>query len=174
MLTVGKLASRFGLSRSTLLYYDSIGLLSPSAHQPGEYRLYSEDDASRLEQICMYRKAGIPLKNIIRILDGPESELGTILRQRFEELGREIALLGEQQELIASLLQNPELVEPAQGMSRKLWASLLRSSGFSDEDMKKWHIRFERMAPLKHETFLKHLCIPPKEREEIRRWAIGE
>ncbi|MDJ0623200.1 MAG: MerR family transcriptional regulator [Desulfocapsaceae bacterium] len=174
MLTVGKLARRFGLSRSTLLYYDSIGLLTPSLHQPGEYRFYSEDDTSRLEQICMYRKAGIPLKNIVRILDGPESELGIILRQRFEELGREIALLGEQQEVIAGLLQNPELAMQARGMSRKLWVSLLRSSGFSDDDMKKWHIRFERMAPLKHETFLKHLGISTKEREEIRSWAEAE
>lgn len=171
MLTVGKLANRFGLSRSTLLYYDSIGLLSPSAHQPGEYRFYSEDDALRLEQICMYRKAGIPLKDIVRILDGPGSELGTILRQRFEELGREIALLGEQQEVIASLLQNPDLADQARGMSRELWVSLLRSSGFSDEDMKKWHIRFERMAPLKHETFLKHLRISAAGRKEIRSWA---
>ena len=31
-LTVGKLAKKYGLSRTTLLYYDSIGLLPPTHH----------------------------------------------------------------------------------------------------------------------------------------------
>jgi len=35
-----QLAGRFGLSRSTLLYYDSIGLLSPSERTASNYRLY--------------------------------------------------------------------------------------------------------------------------------------
>ena len=33
MLTVSKLARRCGLSRGTLLYYESIGLLGPEEHQ---------------------------------------------------------------------------------------------------------------------------------------------
>lgn len=32
-LTIGKLAQEYGLSRSTLLYYDRIGLLSPCSHR---------------------------------------------------------------------------------------------------------------------------------------------
>ena len=52
MYTIGKLAKKFDLSRSTLLYYDSIGLLKPSSRTESEYRQYSEDDAARLEQIC--------------------------------------------------------------------------------------------------------------------------
>ena len=49
MYTVSKIAQRFGLSRSTLLYYDRIGLLSPSGRSPGDYRLYDQADCDRLE-----------------------------------------------------------------------------------------------------------------------------
>ena len=51
MLTISQLARRFGLSRSTLLYYDSIGLLSPSARSDANYRLYSRNDIERMERV---------------------------------------------------------------------------------------------------------------------------
>ncbi len=38
MLTVTRLARRCGLSRSTVLYYESVGLLRASARSPGNYR----------------------------------------------------------------------------------------------------------------------------------------
>ena len=73
MLTIGQLARRFELSRSTLLYYDSIGLLSPSGRSRANYRLYSDDDVRRMEAIAGYRRAGLPLADIARLLEpGPE------------------------------------------------------------------------------------------------------
>ncbi len=45
MITIGRLARRFGLSRSTLLYYDSIGLLSPSTRSAKDYRLYLQSSS---------------------------------------------------------------------------------------------------------------------------------
>lgn len=66
MLTPGVLARRVGLSRSTLLYYDRIGLLRPSRRTLSRYRQYSEKDVQRLEQICTLRKTGLRLKDIGR------------------------------------------------------------------------------------------------------------
>ena len=60
--TVGALGRRFGLSRSALLYYDQIGLLVPSARSSAGYRLYTEEDAQRLERICLFRNAGLALE----------------------------------------------------------------------------------------------------------------
>ena len=56
MLTISQLGRRFGLSRSTLLYYDSIGLLSPSLRSRANYRLYSRSDVERMELIDVYRQ----------------------------------------------------------------------------------------------------------------------
>jgi DNA-binding transcriptional MerR regulator len=67
--TVGRIASKFNLSRSTLRYYDSIGVLSPIKRGKGNYRMYSEEDCKRLEQISNYRQTGLSLQEIKEILD---------------------------------------------------------------------------------------------------------
>lgn len=48
---ITELGKRFGLSRSTLLYYDRIGLLQPSGRTEAGYREYTRSDADRLERI---------------------------------------------------------------------------------------------------------------------------
>jgi len=173
MYTVGKLARQYGLSRSTLLYYDRIGLLKPSHHTKGDYRHYSEEDAARLRSICAFRQAGVSLKDIARILNSQEeTELGHVLENRLEELREEMDALRHQQKLVAGLLGRPELLdENRESMDRKTWSSLLASAGFSEADMRRWHMDFERMAPEKHEQFLRFLRIPKRERSMIRAWA---
>ncbi len=52
MFTVTKLARRCGLSRTALLYYESIGLMPPAQRSGGNYRCYGEADMQRLLQIC--------------------------------------------------------------------------------------------------------------------------
>ena len=67
-MTVSKLAKRCGLSRSAVLYYESIGLMAPPARTGGNYRSYSEADAERLRAIRAYRNAGLKLEDIRAIL----------------------------------------------------------------------------------------------------------
>lgn len=172
-LTVGKLAAKFGLSRSTLLYYDGIGLLSPASHEKGEYRLYGPLEEQRLEQICLYRRAGIPLREIVKILEAPDTGLKEVLERRLTDLNREIDDLLDQQRVIAGLLQNPQILQQPWAMTRELWVDLLARSGFSEEDMHGWHRAFERKDPEKHHLFLQHLQIPADEIELIREWALS-
>jgi DNA-binding transcriptional MerR regulator len=171
--TIGRLAKEFGLSRSTLIYYDSIGLLKPSARTRADYRQYSSDDAKRLEQICVYRQAGLPLKNIGTILDSPDNRLVPVMEQRLEELNEEIGRLRDQQRLIIGLLKNNQLLDRVGVMNKETWVSLLKASGLSEEDMRQWHIEFERLAPEKHRKFLEFLCIPEDEILSIRSWAAA-
>ena len=49
MLTVSQPASRFGLSRSTVLFHESIGLLEPAERSSANYRRYGERDIQRLQ-----------------------------------------------------------------------------------------------------------------------------
>ena len=169
-LTVGRLAKKFGLSRSTLLYYDRIGLLSPVVHAKGEYRMYGKKEEKRLELICRYREAGIELKNIKQILDHPETSLTAILNDRFKQLNTEIRNLHEQQKVIAGLLKNSSMA-PSQVLTKKVWVGLLKASGFSEDDMRNWHILFEKSAPGKHRAFLQHLQIDEEEITQIRSWV---
>ena len=166
--TVGRLARRFGLSRSTLLYYDRIGLLQPSGRTAANYRTYAEADARRLEQICAYREAGLSLQDIARVLDAPDSSLVSVLERRLETLNEHILRLRSQQRLIAGLLRNESALGRIAVMSKEAWVGLLRASGYTDEDMRRWHIGFERHAPDQHQAFLEFLCIPPDEITRIR------
>lgn len=171
--TVGNLARKFGLSRSTLLYYDAIGLLCPQGHDKGEYRRYDERDCQRLRQILRYRKAGIALKEIVKILEAPASGAREVLERRFADLGREIEALHEQQRLVAGLLQRPQLLAGSERMTKERWMALLEKAGFSGDDMRRWHVRFERTDPDKHRQFLEYLHIPGDEIALIRQWAAA-
>ncbi|MBI4963350.1 MAG: MerR family transcriptional regulator [Desulfomonile tiedjei] len=171
MYTIGKLARKFGLSRSTLLYYDSIGLLKPSSRTEGAYRQYSASDVARLEQICTYRKAGLALKEISNILDSPDHGFAQTLEQRLDELNDEIQHLRDQQRFILGLLKNRALFDRIGVMNAATWTSLLSACGFSEEDMIRWHVEFERSAPEKHRQFMEFLCIPDSQIETIRSWA---
>jgi len=167
MLTISALARRFGLSRSALLHYDRIGLLEPSGRSTKDHRRYSEADASRLEAICTYRRAGIPLE-VIRTLLKDSGQLTTVMKRRLEELDREMATLRGQQRLVLGLLRDPGLLEGLQAMDKATWVALLRASGFTDADMDRWHETFERTAPDRHQRFLAFLGIPPEEISGIR------
>lgn len=171
MLTVGRLAKKFGLSRSTLLYYDSVGLLQPSSRTGKGYRVYADKEINRLEQICRYRRAGLALEDIKEVLDSPESKLSAVLEKRLNELNDDIGRLQEQQRFIVELMEKRGLLVGVRVMSRDSWMSLLAAAGFSSEDMQRWHAQFESSAPDKHLEFLELLGCSEDEVRTIRSWA---
>jgi DNA-binding transcriptional MerR regulator len=171
MYTIGKLARKFQLSRTTLLYYDSIDLLKPSSRTESRYRQYSEDDARRLDQVCRYRQAGLSLEEIKKVLDSPEDNLTQTLEKRLDELNDDIKRLRDQQRFILGILKSSRSYRHIKVMNVDTWKSLLEASGFGEEDMQRWHVDFERLAPEKHREFLEFLCIPDEEIEQIRAWA---
>ena len=105
-LTVTNLARACNLSRSTLLYYESIGLLPRPRRTTGNYRAYTPKDADRLRQVCVYRDAGVPLADIRSLLDGPRDDAANLLRRRLVELSAGIERLRDQQRAIARLLKS--------------------------------------------------------------------
>src|SRR5690349_13347638 len=107
-LTVTRLARACGLSRTTVLYYESIGLLRPARRSAGNYRQYGESDLERLRQVCAYRDAGLKLGDIRSILGRAQGEAASVLRRRFLELGAEIDRLRTQQREIARLLDGTD------------------------------------------------------------------
>lgn len=68
-MKVGDLAKQTGVSVRTLHYYDEIGLLSPSQRTQTGYRLYTEDDIIRLQQIVSLRQIGFSLEQIRECLE---------------------------------------------------------------------------------------------------------
>ena len=171
MLTISQLASRFGLSRSTLLYYDSIGLLSPAMRSRANYRLYSDADVERMELIDLYRQAGLPLKEVARVLDSGQGAAARALGRRLRDVNSEIRRLRRQQQMIVGLLQSEAALRRTRSLDKEGWVAILRASGLSDDDMARWHVEFERLSPEAHQDFLESLGLEDEEIDRIREWS---
>ena len=68
MFRIGELARHFGIKADTLRFYEKEGLLAPSLRTPAGYRLYSEEDKSRLHFILRCKRVGFSLKDIEELL----------------------------------------------------------------------------------------------------------
>jgi DNA-binding transcriptional MerR regulator len=170
-MTVTRLARSCNLSRSTVLYYETVGLLKPPARSSGNYRVYSEKDLDRLRRICIYREAGLTLEDIRSLLDTRGNDASAVLRRRFLEIGAGIERLREHQRAIARLLRGTDQLRRNAVVTKEKWTSIMRSAGFSEEDMRRWHKEFEKSAPSEHQEFLEFLHIPPAEIKTIRDWS---
>ncbi len=166
MVTIRHLCNEFKLSRSTLLYYDSIGLLKPSGRSESKYRLYSEEDRNRLSKICTFREAGIPLEQMKQLLDHEHPMETEILTEKLQDLNREIHDLRFRQKLIIELLKKNNLPEQKLLLDQEIFSEVLNSMGFDEKNREDFHRQFEQSAPQSHQFFLELLCM---EEEEIRR-----
>ena len=164
---ISALARQFGLSRSTLLYYDRIGLLHATGRSESDYRHYNEADCARLERICFFRDAGLSLAEIARLLD-TNSDESVIMESRLRDISREMAALRAQQRLIAGALRTVAGGETASGLNRELWASLQKACGLDHAALERWHAEFERRAPQAHHEFLLGLGLSEKEALQVR------
>ncbi|MDK9706022.1 MAG: MerR family transcriptional regulator [Desulforhopalus sp.] len=164
---ITELAHHFGLSRSTLLYYDRIGLLRPSGRTEANYRRYTQEDLARLERVCFFREAGLGLAEICLLLDKASAD-SSILEKRLGEIGREIARLKAQQRVLAGMLRKVTAGGDGSGLDKELWLSLLSACHFDEAALKRWHIEFERRAPVAHHAFLLSLGLSEKEALQVR------
>lgn len=169
MFRITELARHVGLSRSTLLYYDRIGLLSPSGRSEAGYRLYAPDDRDRLATICSFRQAGLTIEDIRRVLSMEEDANGAVLQRRMRELGDEIRTLQVQQHLLGKMLQVRSLGELPVAVDKQAWTEMLRAAGMDEAAMWRWHAEFERRAPEAHHQFLLSLGITEEEALLIRK-----
>lgn len=169
MYTIGQVGDLAQLSRSTLLYYDRIGLLPPSDTSPAGYRLYSEADLARLERIRTYRAAGLSLERIGELLQADDPDhLTQALEARLIALNQEIQRLREQQRLVLDLLGQARYFIQSRVMDKLTWTALLREAGLDDDAMHRWHQAFEQSMPEAHQDFLESLGLDPAEIAHIR------
>lgn len=172
MMTISILAKKSGLSRTALLYYDRLGLLKPSGRSRSGYRLYSISEMDRLEKICLFRKMGIPLRDMKRLLDARGGNApAEILRRRLRVLDGEIANLRNQQRSILELLKQKPLRTGDEMINKERWVEIMQAAGFKEQDMRNWHVQFEKMEPSGHQEFLESLSIPAEEIKKIREWS---
>ena len=105
----GQFAEKASVSVRTLRYYDSVGLLCPTEYTEAGYRLYTDSDLSRLQQILALKFLGFSLEEIQHCLRvGPISLQESLAQQkammceRREQLDTIITAIAETEKLLSA------------------------------------------------------------------------
>ncbi len=103
--TTGEIAKLCGVTVRAVQYYDNRNILVPSELSEGGRRLYSEEDLRRLKIICFLRELGLSIDAIGRLLreEHPEAVISLLLKEREEELSREMGERREQLRRVETL-----------------------------------------------------------------------
>ena len=118
-LTIGALASRCGVSRDTVRFYERERLLPVPRRTASGYRLYGEEDAGRVRFIRRAQAMGLTLDDVrellrVQTLKTPEQcrRVGARLRSRIQAVEEKITQLRAFRE---ELLRNLRRCERAEG-----------------------------------------------------------
>jgi len=128
LLTVGQVAERLDVTVRTLHHYDEIGLVAPSERSRAGYRLYTEQDLTRLQHVVVYRRLGFALDEIALLLQEPESVGQHLRRQRAAVTHR----LDELRELVTAIDRALDKEGSGMKLTREEQKELF-GEGFSDD-----------------------------------------
>ena len=112
-LQIGEVADRTGVTQRTLRFYEERGLLKPPSRMDGGFRLYSEDDVGRVEQIKRLQNLlGLTLAEIKDMVEAEEvkEELRATYRpdleveERIQRVHKRIGVTQRQHDIISTKL----------------------------------------------------------------------
>lgn len=99
-LKIGELATRCGVSRDTIRFYERKSLLPRPRRTPSQYRVYGEGDESRLLFIRQAQAIGLTLDDIRELArhnqlrtPGECRRVAGLLRERIKTIDRKLAEL---------------------------------------------------------------------------------
>jgi len=75
--TISELASQLDISASTIRFYEEKGLISP-ARTPGNQRVYTKKDRTRLKLILRGKHFGASLEQIAEMIGFADSEINEV------------------------------------------------------------------------------------------------
>ena len=105
-MTIAEVSKKFGISSTTLRYYEKIGLMNPVAKNISGHRDYQEPDLRRINFIKCMRAAGMTIEQIKLYVDLFNEGEHTISQRKdimIEQLGNLEAQVEELQSIISYL-----------------------------------------------------------------------
>lgn len=152
MYKVTDICKRVGIARSTLLYYERIGLVRPSREERNGYRLYSEQDFNQLILIRQLQKAGLSLQECSRFMAGEVD--AKLLAQRLFSLEQELREMETARDVLSALYG-------------KVTGRSIDNDDFSQR-LHDWHLKFDKQSSAAHIQWLQQLGFSEKEALHIR------
>lgn len=126
-LQIGEVADRTGVTQRTLRFYEERGLLKPPSRMDGGFRLYSDNDVGRVEQIKrMQSLLGLTLAEIKDMVEAEEvrEELNATYRpdrpveERIQRVAKRIEVTQRQFDIISTKLD--AMIEMQKDLEEKL------------------------------------------------------
>ena len=152
MYRISELAQMLGLSRTTLLYYEKLGLICGQRLSNG-YRTYSDMDLQRLRLIQQLHSGGLTLKECKACLEAKVER--AVLLERLEHLDQEIAQKQQSRDLLAALLGETSLNqwhETLDKLAPDAHIDWLIKQGFSETDAQR--LRWLSKDMNTHDTYM--------------------
>jgi DNA-binding transcriptional MerR regulator len=118
-----------------LHYYDQIGLLKPSGRTPSRYRVYTDKDIFRLQQIVTLKFLGLSLGQIRRALSRPGPTVGRSMRLQAEAVEKEIERL---KRAAGALRETSRMVEAGGPLDWKKLMKTMEEIRMTEEAKKTW------------------------------------
>jgi len=143
-------AKRAGVTIRALHHYDRLGLLKPSGRTAAGYRLYTDRDLVRLEQIVALKFIGFPLTQIRDVLNRNDLDATAMLRQqrhviaeKREHLDRAIRAIERAERALASGENSDwepfrKIIEVIQMQTRKDWMKKYYTEEQLDNLRQRW------------------------------------
>ncbi|MCW8886068.1 MAG: MerR family transcriptional regulator [Motiliproteus sp.] len=168
MYRISELAELVGLSRTSLLYYEKLGLIEAKRLGNG-YRNYSDQDAQRLRIIQQLQAGGLTLKECKACLDAKINR--QILLNRLSQLDDEIAHKQQSRKLLAALLgegDNKEWHEAIDKVAPDAHLDWLITQGFNEKEALRLKWLSKNMN--EHENYMADFM---RVYEPLERWGPG-
>jgi len=131
--SVKELADLSGVTVRTLHHYDHIGLLKPALRTDKKYRRYDREDLLRLQQILIYREMDFSLEKIRDILDDPDFNTHTALRDH------RTRLVQSRQRLTRLIETLDKTMASLEGESQMTLKDKDLYEGFDQEKIDRWN-----------------------------------
>jgi len=84
-MNIKEAAKLTGVSVRTLHHYDDIGILCPKRNDENDYREYSNEDLTKLQQILFFKQCGFSLAKIQSLMSDPtfDKEQAYLLQRKY-------------------------------------------------------------------------------------------
>lgn len=161
---VQEFAKLAGVTVRALHHYDKLGLLEPTRRAGSSYRLYTERDLARLEEIVVLKFLGIPLKEIRPLLD-QQSGLADALRRQQRVLREKRQQLEQAMTTIAAAERS---VRSATGPDWTLFRHVIQEIEMQSET--NWQARYYSPEAREKVEQRKSLWSPELQEEVTRKW----
>ncbi|HEY7347939.1 MAG TPA: MerR family transcriptional regulator [Ktedonobacterales bacterium] len=161
----GQFAKKAAVSVRALRFYDRLGLLQPSAHTEAGYRLYTDADFFRLQQILALKFLGFALEEIKYCLQvGPTSLKETLALQK--------AMMQEKRARLESVIQAISETEPLLQGNGHDWEAIIHVIQVMHmEQTNDWRKKYFTDEQLKQMEELSKQSYSEEARQKLAEWG---